>query len=72
MNLHEVVAYGMNGELYTEDAIRALALVKGLSFHKFCKLNEVFPYTAEDAMDQDQDVSAWDIDGKPVVVWEID
>jgi hypothetical protein len=70
IDLHHVLAYGMNGELYTEDAIRAQALVKGQSFHRFCKLNEVFPYTVEDAMNADGDVSAWDVDGSPYVIWE--
>ena len=72
MHLHHVIAYGMDGELYTEDAIRAMAMIKGQSYHKFCKLNEVFPYTVTDAMDSDTDVTAWDTDGTPVIVWEID
>jgi len=41
IDLHHVLAYGMNGELYTEDAMNA-----------------------------DGDVSAWDVDGSPYVIWE--
>jgi hypothetical protein len=77
MKLWETIAYVWQGDLYTESAIEHFAEEKGLSFERFCARNEVSPYTVQDAMDADYDVTAWDYDHElqrldPVTVWEVE
>lgn len=71
-DLHEVIAYAFDGQLYTWEGLKAKAEKIGKTAKDLLKSGDASRYTVEDALDHEGSVEAENEDGEMEVVHEMD